>query len=177
MPVLVKTSYFPNWQVNGAKAVYRVTPNLMVVVPTAYHVTLTYGYTPVDWTGFILSLFGLLGLVALWRLGPVAYAAPRQAAGPFRFGWGGGPGHGATDKVRSGMTALDPEAVGSVFKAYDIRGTVPDQINPDLARSPWVPPSPLRRVAEAARRHGTCGPRGWIWWRRSPKAPPPPAST
>ena len=35
VPVLVKTSYFPNWQVSGAKGVYRVTPNLMVVVPTA----------------------------------------------------------------------------------------------------------------------------------------------
>ena len=52
VPVLVKTSYFPNWQVSGAKEVYRVTPNLMVVVPTANHVTLTYGYTPIDWAGF-----------------------------------------------------------------------------------------------------------------------------
>jgi phosphomannomutase len=132
VPVLVKTSYFPNWQVSGAKGVYRLTPNLMVVVPTAYHVKLTYGYTAVDWTGFILSLFGLIGLVTLWRLGPVAYAAPRSRR-PLPFGWGSRPG--ATDKVRVGMTAIDPEAIDSVFKAYDIRGTVPDQINPDLARS------------------------------------------
>ncbi len=40
----------------------------MVVVPTSNHVTLNYGYTPVDWIGFILSLFGLLGVVLLWRL-------------------------------------------------------------------------------------------------------------
>ena len=25
-PVLVKTSYFPNWKVNGAEGPYRVTP-------------------------------------------------------------------------------------------------------------------------------------------------------
>jgi phosphomannomutase len=132
VPVLVKTSYFPNWQAKGAKGVYRVTPNLMVVVPTAYHVTLDYGYTTVDWTGFILSLFGLMALVALWRLGPVAYAAPR--ARPRRsFRWG--VRSDETDKVPGNMSTIDPEALGAVFKAYDIRGTVPDQINPDLARS------------------------------------------
>ena len=39
VPVLVKTSYFPNWSVSGGRGVYRVTPNLMVVIPTANHVT------------------------------------------------------------------------------------------------------------------------------------------
>jgi len=32
-PVLVKVSYFPNWKASGAKGPYRVTPNLMVVIP------------------------------------------------------------------------------------------------------------------------------------------------
>ena len=40
VPVLVKVSYFPNWKVDGAQGPYRVAPNLMVVVPTANHVTL-----------------------------------------------------------------------------------------------------------------------------------------
>ena len=57
--MLVKASYFPNWQVKGAKGVYRVTPNLMVVIPTANHVTLDYGTTPVDWIGMIMSILGL----------------------------------------------------------------------------------------------------------------------
>ena len=35
VPVLVKISYFPNWQVAGAAGPWRVTPNLMVVVPTS----------------------------------------------------------------------------------------------------------------------------------------------
>jgi phosphomannomutase len=130
VPVLVKTSYFPNWQVKGAKGVYRVSPNLMVVVPTADHVTLTYGYTSVDWIGFILSLFGVLAVIVMWRLRPVAY--PEPPVRPERHnrgrGWGDGP-----DRVWEGMSAVDPETLDSVFKAYDIRGTVPDQMSPELA--------------------------------------------
>ncbi len=42
-PILVKTSYFPSWKVDGAEGPYRVTPNLMVVVPTSNHVHLHYG--------------------------------------------------------------------------------------------------------------------------------------
>ena len=34
VPVLVKTSYYPNWEVEGADGPWRATPNLMVVVPT-----------------------------------------------------------------------------------------------------------------------------------------------
>jgi hypothetical protein len=67
VPILVKTSYYPNWQVSGAGTIYRVTPNLMVVVPTSTHVSLTYGYTPVDWIGFIMTLVGLATLVLMWR--------------------------------------------------------------------------------------------------------------
>jgi phosphomannomutase len=132
VPVLVKTSYFPNWHVSGAKGVYRVTPNLMVVVPTANHVTLDYGYTPIDWLGFILSLLGVAGLLVLWRLRGLEYPDPRhlfRADGSFRA-----PAHLAA-KVRGRMTALDAATLAPVFKAYDIRGTVPDQLNPDLARA------------------------------------------
>jgi phosphomannomutase len=131
VPVLIKTSYFPNWTASGAGRVYRVTPNLMVVVPTKNHVTLDYGYTPIDWTGFLLSLLGLVGVVLLWRLRPVVYPSARHFPGRPRFS---GPGHLAT-KVQSRMAPLDPTALASVFKAYDIRGTVPDQLNPDVARA------------------------------------------
>jgi phosphomannomutase len=148
VPVLVKTSYFPNWSVSGARGVYRVTPNLMVVVPTANHVTLTYGYTSVDWLAFLLSLVGLLGLVVLWRRPPVSYPQARHLAfadrsypGPQHLAI---KGHLAT-KVRHGMADLDPDALAppalapavltAVFKAYDIRGIVPDQMNAELARA------------------------------------------
>ena len=46
VPVVVTISYFPNWQVSGAEGVYRVSPNLMVVVPTSHHVSLWYGTRP-----------------------------------------------------------------------------------------------------------------------------------
>ena len=52
VPVVVTVSYFPNWHVSGAEGVYRISPNLMVVVPTSHHVSLSYGYTPVDYEGW-----------------------------------------------------------------------------------------------------------------------------
>jgi hypothetical protein len=67
VPVVVKVSYFPNWHVSGAKGPYRVTPNLMVVIPTSHHVRLHYGYTPIDELGIVLSLLGVAGLVWFWR--------------------------------------------------------------------------------------------------------------
>jgi hypothetical protein len=63
-PVLVKVSYFPNWQASGASGPYRVTPNLMVVVPTSHTVTLHYGKTGADRAGDLLTLLGLLALAA-----------------------------------------------------------------------------------------------------------------
>ena len=65
-PVLVKTSYFPNWEVSGATGPYRVSPNQMVVVPTEKNVTLNYGRTWIDYLGWLLTLVGavLLGLLA-----------------------------------------------------------------------------------------------------------------
>jgi hypothetical protein len=68
-PVLVKTSYFPNWQASGAKGPWRVAPNQMVVVPTSRHVSLHYGYTGADRSGYALTLLGIVALIALIRLG------------------------------------------------------------------------------------------------------------
>ncbi|TMK86891.1 MAG: hypothetical protein E6G57_11640 [Actinobacteria bacterium] len=68
-PVLVKASYFPNWQTSGAKGPWRVAPNLMVVVPTARHVSLHYGYTGADRLGYALTLLGIVALIAIIRLG------------------------------------------------------------------------------------------------------------
>ena len=66
VPVLVKISYFPNWQVKGGTGPYRVAPNLMVVVPTSKHVVVYYGMTPIDYTGYAVSLITVLGLVAIF---------------------------------------------------------------------------------------------------------------
>ncbi len=78
-PVLVKTSYFPNWHVSGARGPFRVAPNLMVVVPTSGHVSLHYGYTKVDVAGWGVTAAGLLAVVLL-ALGDRFVA--RRRAGP-----------------------------------------------------------------------------------------------
>jgi hypothetical protein len=67
-PVVVKTSYFPNWQAIGADGPWRVTPNLMVVVPTSTHVVLHYGFTPVDNAGRLASVGGVITVGTLWWL-------------------------------------------------------------------------------------------------------------
>ena len=81
-PVLVKTSYFPNWKVSGADRIYRVTPNLMVVIPTDEHVRLSYGYTGVDQLGYGLTAGALVAVGFLaWR-GPVEFPLPKRRPRP-----------------------------------------------------------------------------------------------
>ena len=67
-PVVVKVSYFPNWEVSGAEGPWQIGPNQMVVVPTSTSVQLSYGLTSVDYLGYGLTLLGLIGLVFLVRL-------------------------------------------------------------------------------------------------------------
>ncbi len=71
-PVLVRTSYFPNWKVSGADGPYRVSPNLMVVVPTSAHVNLHYGRSGVDLFAMLLTLGGIVALFYMARGGEVA---------------------------------------------------------------------------------------------------------
>lgn len=65
VPVVVRTSYFPGWQADGARGPWRITPNFMVVVPTARHVRLHYERTGWDRLGLVLSGIGLVALAAL----------------------------------------------------------------------------------------------------------------
>jgi hypothetical protein len=77
VPVLVRVSYFPTWEVEGAEGPYRVAPNHMVVVPTANEVTLSYAKTPLDWFFYSLTIFGI-GLCVYWRRrGDVVYDSER----------------------------------------------------------------------------------------------------
>ncbi len=75
VPVLIKVSYFPNWKVDGADAVYRVAPNAMVVVPTDSHVTLRYGRTGLDWLTMLATALGLVYCVRLRRSGDLRFAS------------------------------------------------------------------------------------------------------
>ncbi len=78
-PVIVKIPYFPNWQATGASGPYEAMPNVMVVVPSAHHVTLSYGTTSIDWAGKAASVLGLAGLGAL-LLRPAPGVGPDIAA-------------------------------------------------------------------------------------------------
>ena len=66
-PVLVRVSYFPNWQVSGADGPYRVAPNMMVVVPTANEVTLSFEPSSLDRLAYVLTLLGFVAVGLIWR--------------------------------------------------------------------------------------------------------------
>ena len=55
VPMLVKISYFPRWHATGATGPYRVSPNLMVVIPTSNNVSMVYGSTPMLTIGNLIS--------------------------------------------------------------------------------------------------------------------------
>lgn len=87
VPVVVRTSYFPNWAANGARGPWRLTPNSMVVVPTSTTVSLHYDRSGPEWAGIVLSLLGVVGLAGLvvWgRRGGVGEVGPgsREPAEP-----------------------------------------------------------------------------------------------
>jgi hypothetical protein len=74
VPVLVRVSYFPNWEVSGADGPYRVAPNMMVVIPTSTDVELTYGRSLTDYGAYLLTFFGIIAAFFLWRRGNVRHA-------------------------------------------------------------------------------------------------------
>jgi len=65
VPHLVKVSYFPNWEAEGADGPFRAAPSLMVVVPTEGSVVLHFGRTSAETVGLILTLLAL-GTLAGW---------------------------------------------------------------------------------------------------------------
>ena len=75
VPVLVKMSYFPNWEVSGAEGPYRIAPNLMVVVPTSNDVHLTYSRSTLDLAAYAMTLLGIVLLFVWRRIGDVQHAA------------------------------------------------------------------------------------------------------
>jgi hypothetical protein len=75
-PVVVRTSYFPNWKAEGADGPWRVTPNLMVVVPTSEHVELRYGWTALDLGAWMLTIVGIIATAWVARRGRVDLPEP-----------------------------------------------------------------------------------------------------
>ena len=67
VPTLVKVSFYPRWHAVGATGPFRVSPNLMVVVPTSHEVTLSYGSTPATTIGnWVTDVTVGLGIVVAW---------------------------------------------------------------------------------------------------------------
>ena len=135
VPVLVKVSYFPNWEATGADGPYRIGPNMMVVVPTETSVRLEFGRSTSDYLFILLTLVGV-GLCFFWRRqGDVVHAGDVPAgfgfagAGPFRAG-------GETD------TRLDDERVDAGPDVIAGPDVVPDVIAGPAPPSEdaWWPP-------------------------------------
>ena len=66
-PHLIKMSWFPNWKVRGARAVHRVSPGFMLVIPEQERVELYYGAVWSDWLGYGLTALGAGVLVFAGR--------------------------------------------------------------------------------------------------------------
>jgi 6-pyruvoyl-tetrahydropterin synthase related domain len=69
VPVVVRVSYYPRWHASGASGPWRVSPNLMVVVPTARDVTLTYGADLANEVGVAVTLAALAVVAASLLVG------------------------------------------------------------------------------------------------------------
>ena len=139
VPVLVKTSWYPNWEVEGADGPYRATPNHMVVVPTSKDVTLTFGTTNAEWLGRLGTLAGIVGLgLLIWwpyhdgraagrpAADPSVRCSPRERLSNARWWKNGGP---MSSQIGDRAASLD-----AIFKAYDVRGVYPDQLDESVAR-------------------------------------------
>ena len=129
VPVVVNTSYFPNWQARGATGPYRVTPNLMVVVPTSHHVTLDYGTTPLNWLSYALTGLGVIGLLALWRVGTVVFPARRR-----RVALDGAPAAAGLDGAAAGAgPAPSPQGLSASWSRLG------HELGDSPAATAWTP--------------------------------------
>jgi hypothetical protein len=75
-PHWIKTSYFPNWKVEGAEGPYAASPTMMMVIPTQADVKLYYARTWAEWLGLALTLVGI-GLLVV----PAGRRLVRRSAG------------------------------------------------------------------------------------------------
>ena len=82
VPVLVRVSYFPNWEVSGADGPYRVAPNMMVVIPTSQDISMNFKPSLIDRLAYLLSGLGILAVLLMWRQDRRAKAQVVRGIGP-----------------------------------------------------------------------------------------------
>ena len=68
IPHLIKVSYFPNWEVEGANGVYPVSPHLMMVIPRKNTVILTYQRSIWERIGLLITCSGIVILAGIWTM-------------------------------------------------------------------------------------------------------------
>ena len=68
-PLLIKMSYHPNWQVEGADKVYLVAPSFMLIFPQQERVRLYYSAGWPDRMGVLLTGAGIIVIAALPLIG------------------------------------------------------------------------------------------------------------
>jgi hypothetical protein len=155
-PVLVKASYFPNWQASGAEGPWRVTPNLMVVIPTDTHVELHYGYTDVDYLAYFLTLLGIIGVVWLARRPPLPVPVPpprstdEPSSGPGEDDSYGVPFGGPTDEWPPDDWPPGGTPFGGGSGGHGPTGAEPPAAPPLDDQAPGAGPWPPDRPGEAA---------------------------
>jgi hypothetical protein len=151
-PVVVRTSYFPNWVADGAEGPYRVAPNQMVVVPTSKHVVLSYSRSPIELFSMLLSLIGLALIFVFYRWWNPGSWTSREWIGdqlyPVRGrraadgdGAGDDTADGGGDDIDSGQGVIDvaaDEPVESVGAVEPVGASTLADLQPS---APPVPPS------------------------------------
>ncbi len=68
LPHIIKISYHPYWSVTGADKIYPVSPSFMLVYPNSGKVAMKYGISPVFTAAYLLSVLGMLMLLALSKI-------------------------------------------------------------------------------------------------------------
>lgn len=136
VPVLVKVSYFPNWDVDGARGPWRVAPNLMVVIPEEDHVRLKYRTSGLDLIALGLTAVGILLLILLRRRGRLRVERPTPA-----------PVGAGDDEARFWSSASDPLGPDFSSRAYygdpvgsgrDLDGMPPDPFDDGMPPDPFT---------------------------------------
>ena len=67
-PLLIRMSYHPGWQVEGARKIYWASPSFMLIFPHENRVRLHFGRGAADYAGLAATLLGILGCVFAGRL-------------------------------------------------------------------------------------------------------------
>ena len=80
----------------------------MVVVPTSESVTLSYGTSAIDWGSWFVTFLGFVGIVLLWRAGPLVFpeAVPWRRPRPV-LPEGDGNGDGDDDNNNDVVRSVD----------------------------------------------------------------------